>query len=116
VQKVEIPADALDLSVLWEVTNARLDEYHGIATGQARSSFRTAQVAITAGFLLLLGFAVLSFRTHSTAASITIAVLGGIAAGLAGYIGRTFIHILAAPSFEVKRRPQGTFVLISISR
>jgi hypothetical protein len=84
--------DVLDLSVLWEVTNARLDDYHGIATGQAKSSFRTAQAAITGGFILLLGFAVLSFRTHSTTSSITIAVLGGVAAGLSGYIGRTFIR------------------------
>jgi hypothetical protein len=91
-QMVGTPADALDLSVLWEVTNARLDDYHGIATGQARKSFTTAQCAIAAGFIILIGFAALSFRTHSTAASITIAALGGVAAGLAGYIGRTFIR------------------------
>lgn len=91
-QGPDAPDDTLALSVLWEVTNARLSQYHRIATGQARRSFTTAQVAIGIGFMLLFGFAWLSFRTHSTAASITIAALGGAAAGLAGYIGRTFIR------------------------
>jgi hypothetical protein len=84
--------DRLALSVLWELTNARLDQYHQIATGQARRSFATAQSAIAVGFLLLIGFAVLSFRTHSTTASITTAALGAVAAALTGYISRTFIR------------------------
>jgi hypothetical protein len=74
------------------VTNARLDEYHTIATGQARRSFLTAQSAIVIGFLLLIGFAALSFRTHSTTASITTAVLGAVAAALTGYVSRTFVR------------------------
>lgn len=84
--------DTLALSVLWELTNARLDQYHRIATGQARRSFTTAQSAIVVGFLLLIGFAVLSFRTNSTAVSITTAALGAVAAALAGYISRTFVR------------------------
>ncbi|SRR6266496_549681 len=84
--------DALALSVLWEVTNARLSQYHGIATGQARKSFATAQTAIAVGFLLLIGFAILSFRTHSTTASITTAALGAVAAALTGYISHTFVR------------------------
>jgi len=84
--------DALALSVLWELTNARLDQYHRIATSQARRSFATAQSAIAVGFLLLVGFATLSFRTHSTTASITTAALGAVAAALTGYISRTFVR------------------------
>jgi len=84
--------DALALSVLWELTNARLAQYHGIATGQARRSFVTAQSAIVIGFLLLIGFAILSFRTHSATASITTAALGAVAAALTGYISRTFVR------------------------
>jgi hypothetical protein len=84
--------DMLALAVLWTVTNARLNQYHRIATGQARRSFTTAQAAIVFGFLLLIGFAILSFRTHSATASITIAALGAVAAALAGYISRTFIR------------------------
>jgi hypothetical protein len=84
--------DKLALSVLWEVTNARLSQYHQIATGQARKSFLMAQTSIAIGFMLLIGFAVLSFRTHSATASITTAALGAVAAALAGYISRTFIR------------------------
>lgn len=84
--------DRLALSALWELTHSRLDLYHHIATGQARRSFLTAQGAIISGFALLIGFAILSVRAHSTAASITIAGLGAVSAALAGYIGRTFVR------------------------
>ena len=84
--------DMLALAVLWQVTNARLNQYHQIATGQARRSFTSAQVAIAFGFILLIGFAALAFRAHSPTASITISVLGAASAALAGYISRTFIR------------------------
>ncbi len=84
--------DLLALSALWNVTNSRLDLYHDIATSQARSSFRTAQGAIGAGFVMLVAFAVLSFRTHSTASAITTGALGAVSAALAGYIGKTFVR------------------------
>jgi hypothetical protein len=84
--------DRLALSALWEVTHSRLDLYHQIATGQARSSFFTAQVATGVGFVLLVVFALLSARTHTTAGAITTGSLGAVSAALAGYIGRTFVR------------------------
>jgi hypothetical protein len=84
--------DLLALSALWNVTNSRLELYHDIATGQAKSSFRTAQIAIGAGFILLTGFAILSFRTHNTASAITTGALGAVSAALAGYISKTFVR------------------------
>ena len=74
------------------MTHSRLDLYHQIATGQARRSFVTAQVAIGAGFVLLIAFAVLATRTQTTAGAITTAALGAVSAALAGYISRTFVR------------------------
>ncbi|MEV7111132.1 hypothetical protein [Streptomyces anulatus] len=41
----------LGLPEPWEATHARLDLYHQIATGQARTSFRSAQMAMVACFV-----------------------------------------------------------------
>jgi hypothetical protein len=86
------PEDRLALPALWEVTHSRLDLYHQIATGQARDSFRNAQRAMWAGFVLLAAFAVLAALSRSTAAAITTAALGGVSAAFAGYISRTFVR------------------------
>lgn len=84
--------DRLALAALWEVTHSQLDLYHQIATDQARRSFFTAQVATGIGFILLVVFAVLATRTHTTAGAITTGTLGAVSAALAGYIGRTFVR------------------------
>lgn len=84
--------DRLALAALWEVTHSRLDLYHQIATGQARRSFFTAQVATGVGFILLIVFAIVAARTKTTAGAITTATLGAVSAALAGYIGRTFVR------------------------
>ncbi len=81
----------LGLTTLWTVTHKRLDLYHAIATGQARRSFRNAQIAISVGFTLLVGFAVLTAVTKDTATSVVIGGLGAVSAAFAGYIGRTFV-------------------------
>ncbi|WP_242907735.1 helix-turn-helix domain-containing protein [Actinomadura terrae] len=85
-------AQELTLPTLWSVTHKRLDYYHQIATGQARRSFRNAQVAMTLGFILLVGFAVLAFNAKSTAAAAVTGALGATAAAFAAYIGRTFVR------------------------
>ena len=84
--------DRLALPALWEITHSRIDLYHEIATTQARKSFRNAQIAMATGFVLLLVFALLAIRSSSMTASIVTGALGATAAGLAGYIGRTFVR------------------------
>lgn len=84
--------DRLALAALWTVTHRRLDLYHQIATSQARRSFNTAQMAMAAGFALLIGFAVLAARARTPAAAITTGGLGAVSAAFAGYIGRTFVR------------------------
>ncbi|WP_123470619.1 MULTISPECIES: hypothetical protein [unclassified Streptomyces] len=82
----------LALAELWAATHARLALYHKIATGQAKQSFRNAQVAMWLGFVLLAGFLVVALKVSTTAGSIVAGGLGAVAAALAGFVSRTFVR------------------------
>jgi hypothetical protein len=82
----------LTLSELWAVTHRRLDLYHEIALGQASRLFRNAQLAMVLGFVLLVGFVLVALRASTTAGSVVAGGLGAVAAGLAGYVSRTFVR------------------------
>jgi hypothetical protein len=89
----EVSSDAqLGLSALWGLTHKRLDYYHRIATEQAESSFRYARIAMTAGFVVLVLAVVPALLAGNEVASIVAGSLGAIAAGLGGFISRTFIR------------------------
>jgi hypothetical protein len=90
--ETRLAEDRLSLTALWEVTHSRLDLYHQIATRQARTSFLTAQAATVLGFTILIVFAVIVAKTHTTAGAITTGALGAVSAALAGYISRTFVR------------------------
>ncbi|MFC7924918.1 AlbA family DNA-binding domain-containing protein [Streptomyces cinereoruber] len=92
VSDAEAEDDArLTLSALWAVTHRRLDHYHTIALGQAAKSFRNAQVAMSVGFILLMGFAAIAFWASTTAGAVVAGALGAVAAALAGFVSRTFV-------------------------
>lgn len=82
----------LTLSYQWATTNARLKLYHDVALGQANRSFRSAHAAMWLGFLALGLFVGVAFKASTTASSIVAGGLGAVAAGLAGFIGRTFVR------------------------
>ncbi|WP_251093109.1 hypothetical protein [Streptomyces sp. Caat 7-52] len=86
-----IPASRLTLPELWTLTHRRLDLYHDIATGQARRSFRNAQIAMFAGFFLLVVFVAVALQASTTAGSIVAGGLGAVSAALAGFVSRTFV-------------------------
>lgn len=94
--------DSLELPVLWAVTQRRLDYYHSIATGQARRSFRNAQIAMSIGFALLLIFAILAVNSTSITGSIVSGALGASSAALTGYVGRTFIRSQENAAFHLR--------------
>ncbi|MFF4144678.1 hypothetical protein ACFY0A_25535 [Streptomyces sp. NPDC001698] len=81
----------LTLLQLWKVTHRRLDHYHGIALGQAKQSFRNAQIVMGFGFALLISFVVIALNASTAAGSIVAGGLGTVAAALAGYVSRTFV-------------------------
>lgn len=82
----------LELASLWGVTHERLNLYHTIATQQAETSFRRAQTAMALGFSLLAASIVSSFFLHNTVGGIVTSLLGASSAGLAGYLGHTFLR------------------------
>jgi hypothetical protein len=82
----------LELERLWVATQQRLDYYHQIATFQAETSFRNAQAAMIAGFLLVTISAVAATLARSTLGGVVAGILGGTGAAMAAYIGRTFVR------------------------
>ncbi|MEV7163116.1 hypothetical protein AB0N60_13565 [Streptomyces microflavus] len=90
------------MAALWDTTHARLDLYHQIATGQAKSSFRNAQIAMVAGFLLLILFAVIALWASTTAVAIVAGGLGAVSAALAGYVAKTFIRSQEAAATHLR--------------
>ncbi|MGW4552449.1 hypothetical protein ACWEOV_02210 [Streptomyces sp. NPDC004365] len=82
----------LTLPELWAVTHRRLDHYHGIALGQAKQSFLSAQIAMGLGFTLLVVFVIVALNASTVAGSVVAGGLGAVSAALAGYVSRTFIR------------------------
>lgn len=82
---------ALTLGQLWALTQDRLDIYHHIVTTQARESFHSAQRAMAAGFVLLVGFVVVAASVDSTAVAAVAGGLGAVAAAMAAFVSRTFV-------------------------
>jgi membrane associated rhomboid family serine protease len=82
----------MDLTVLWMVTQRRLDYYHALATSQAERSFRQAQRSVAAGFaVLVVAVAAVAF-TGSLVVTITAAAVGVVGAALAALLGRSFLR------------------------
>ncbi|MET8854669.1 hypothetical protein [Streptomyces sp. NPDC004579] len=102
-QRVPASAEtALVLPELWKVTHSRLDHYHETVLGQARRSFRSAQLAMWLGFLLLVAFVSVAVRASSTAGAVVAGGLGAVSAALAGYVGRTFMKSQEAASAHLR--------------
>ncbi len=82
----------LDLTVLWALTQRRLDYYHAVATSQAERSFHQAQRAAAVGFAVLVIAVVVVAFTGSIVVTITAAAVGVIGAALAALLGRSFLR------------------------
>ncbi|MDQ1033619.1 hypothetical protein QFZ75_000035 [Streptomyces sp. V3I8] len=93
---------ALTLAELWETTHARLGLYHDIATGQAKVSFRNAQVSMVIGFVLLVFFVLLALNASTTAGVIVAGGLGAVSAALAGFVSKTFIRSQEAAATHLR--------------
>ncbi|MBD0843491.1 TRADD-N-associated membrane domain-containing protein [Streptomyces sp. TRM68416] len=92
----------LALPELWTVTHTRLDLYHDIATGQARRSFGNAQIAMIAGFVLLVVFVGVALNASTTAGSIVAGGLGAVSAALSGFVSRTFVKSQEAAAAHLR--------------
>lgn len=96
------PNATMALPELWSLTHTRLDHYHQTALGQARRSFRNAQVAMILGFLLLVAFVLVAINASTTTGSVVAGSLGAVAAALAGYVSRTFVRSQEAAASHLR--------------
>lgn len=95
-------ANDLDLSNLFGVNRALMNQYHGLTKDQAEKSFRYSQNASFIGLALLVAGCLLAFAPVPDLTKITVAGLAGIGTMLSGYISRTFLrsHELAIDQFN----------------
>ncbi|QUQ65099.1 hypothetical protein JJ691_28200 [Kutzneria sp. CA-103260] len=92
----------MDLTVLWMVTQRRLDYYHALATSQAERSFHQAQRSMAVGFAVLVIAVVVVACTGSLVVTITAAVVGVIGAALAALLGRSFLRTQEATAERLR--------------
>ncbi len=85
--------DRMTLPSLIELNRSMLNEYHSIATNQAQKSFRSGQRAIFAGFTWLIACFTSVIVISSFEGKIITAALAPIGGLLAGFLGRTYIHV-----------------------
>jgi hypothetical protein len=85
-------ASAGDLVGLIRANARQMKAYDVLARGQARSSYRMAQIAMTLGMLVLVGGAVASIAVPDMTARITVATLSGLGGALSTFISRTFLR------------------------
>jgi hypothetical protein len=88
---VTVTPDPVPFKQIWSATFKRIDLYEGIAQTQARTSFRVVAVASVCGFgMLLLCSLLVMVRGGPVAEMTALSVIGVSAAGLAGFIAKTF--------------------------
>ncbi|MER5382407.1 hypothetical protein ABT040_19365 [Streptomyces sp. NPDC002688] len=88
------PATAgIGLAELWAVTHSRMDLFYSIATSEARSAFRNAQMAMLFGVLLSTVSIVGALSSQTTAGAIAASAAGIASAALAGFVSRNFLKM-----------------------
>jgi hypothetical protein len=98
-----------------------LQGYHDRAYRQADQSFRNAQWAILGGFFIVAGTATIAAgkTSLSTPSSVVVGVIGTVGAGLAAYVGRTFLRLQDTTAAHLRSyfdQPQETFRYLMAER
>ena len=84
------PDDVRQLIVL---NQRRMDQYHQMTLSQAAVAWRSSQLAMTAGLLVLIAGVVVALVAASSAtAQVVIGGLAGIGSALSGYVAATFLQ------------------------
>lgn len=111
--------DQLRLGELWGLSEERLRVYHEIATRQAKSSFRNAQWAIVAGFVVIIVGSCAVFLAKDATTAIVVGALGAIGAALSAYIGRTFLRLQETAADHLRSyfdQPREQFRYLAVER
>jgi hypothetical protein len=91
-QALEQLTSAMELKDLLQINRKQMQAYDALARGQAASSYRVAQIAITVGLLVLVGGSIVAIAAQDETTKITTAALTASGGAIAGYIGRTFLR------------------------
>lgn len=91
-----------DFGTLWVATQKRIGYYHRIATSQARNSFISSQLAIVAGFILLVVFGIIAAQATTAVGAISAGAVGVVGAALSAYIGATFMKAQSEASAQLR--------------
>lgn len=94
--------DQTDFGTLWVATQKRIGYYHRIATSQARNSFISSQLAIVAGFILLVVFGIIAAQATTAVGAISAGAVGVVGAALSAYIGATFMKAQSEASAQLR--------------
>lgn len=82
-----------ELLSLLDANRAVLDEYQRPVRSQARSSYRFAQIAASAGVLVLIAGFAATLAVGDSSARIGLAGLTAVGTGVAGFVARTFLRV-----------------------
>jgi len=94
VSAVERLRDQMALPSLINLNRLLLDSYHGIATDQAESSFRSSRRAMWCGFVwLLICFSAAVFLPAGTRTQLLLGSLAVTGGALSAFLGRTYIRV-----------------------
>ncbi len=84
------PPDVRQLIIL---NQRRMDQYHQMTLAQAADAWRSSQLAMTAGLVVLVaGITVALADSTGTASTVVIGALTGIGSALSGYVAGTFLR------------------------
>ncbi len=98
----ESSSSVINFDFLWRETQERLSVYHRMATGQSAKSYRNSQIAIIAGFAVLLLCMLLASFVASPAGVLTAGGIAAIGAVLTGYLTRTFMQMYRSTSEQLR--------------
>jgi uncharacterized SAM-binding protein YcdF (DUF218 family) len=91
---VERLKDQMALPSLINLNRLMLDNYHGIATNQAESSFTSSRRAMWCGFIwLLMCFSAAVFLPSAARAQLLLGSLALTGGALSAFLSRTYIHV-----------------------
>lgn len=81
------------LKILMDLNQRQIESYHQIVTRQARQSYRSAQVAMWCGILMLVGCLTIGLRDNATEIKVFVAAMGAVGTTMAGYLSRTYLSV-----------------------
>jgi hypothetical protein len=118
-QALEQLSDAMQLPELLRINRKQMRAYDALARGQASSSYRIAQIAITVGLAVLVGGSIVAIAAQNQTTKITTAALAAIGGAIGGYIGRTFLRTYERALQQLNfyfEQPQITSYILTVER